>query len=41
MRRRILGGAILLVWLAMVGWQVRREYFQPELAPAWPLRAPG
>ena len=32
MRRRILGGAILLVWLAMVGWQVRREYFQPELA---------
>ena len=32
MRRRILSGAILLVWLAMVGWQVRREYFQPELA---------
>ena len=21
-----------MVWLAMVGWQVRREYFQPELA---------
>jgi hypothetical protein len=32
MRRRILGGAILLIWLAMVGAQVRREYFQPELA---------
>ncbi len=30
--RRVLGGAIVLVWLAMVGWQVRREYFQPELA---------
>ncbi len=32
MRRRIVGGAIVLVWLFMVGWQVRREYFQPELA---------
>ena len=32
MRRRILSGAILLAWFAMVGWQVRREYFQPELA---------
>jgi len=30
--RRILGGAIVLAWLFMVGWQVRREYFQPELA---------
>jgi hypothetical protein len=30
--RRVLGGAIVLTWLAMVGWQVRREYFQPELA---------
>jgi hypothetical protein len=30
--RRVLGGAIVLIWLAMVGWQVRREYFQPELA---------
>jgi len=29
--RRIAGGAIVLVWLLMVGWQVRREYFQPEL----------
>ena len=32
MGRRVLGSAILLIWLAMVGWQVREEYFQPELA---------
>lgn len=32
MRRRILGIAVVLVWLGMVGWQARREYFQPELA---------
>ena len=31
MGRRIVGGAIVLLWLSMVGWQVRREYFQPEL----------
>lgn len=31
-KRRLVGGAILLVWVGMVGWQVRREYFQPELA---------
>ncbi len=31
MGRRIVGGAILVVWLGMVAWQVRREYFQPEL----------
>ncbi len=31
-RRAILGVAILLLWVAMLGWQVRREYFQPELA---------
>jgi hypothetical protein len=30
--RRITGVAIVVVWLGMVGWQVRREYFQPELA---------
>lgn len=30
-RRGTLGAAILAVWLAAVGWQVRREYFQPEL----------
>ncbi len=32
MGRRSLGLAILVFWGAMVGWQVRREYFQPELA---------
>ncbi|HEX9885679.1 MAG TPA: transglutaminase-like domain-containing protein [Longimicrobiales bacterium] len=31
-RRRILGTLLVGLWLAMVGWQVRREYFQPELA---------
>ncbi len=31
MKRRTVGGAILLVWLGMVGWQIRDEYFQPEL----------
>jgi len=30
--RRILGGLVVVTWLGMVGWQVRREYFQPELA---------
>ena len=32
MGKRILGVGILLTWLAMVGWQFREEYFQPELA---------
>ena len=32
MGKRITGTALILVWLAMVGWQVRAEYFQPELA---------
>ncbi|HKJ02690.1 MAG TPA: hypothetical protein VJ997_09550, partial [Longimicrobiales bacterium] len=32
MGRRILGSTIILIWLFMVGMQVRREYFQPELA---------
>jgi transglutaminase-like putative cysteine protease len=44
MRKRILGVAVLLVWLGMVGWQVRREYFQPELtrlAEAALALAPG
>ncbi|NNM04666.1 MAG: hypothetical protein HKO65_06140, partial [Gemmatimonadetes bacterium] len=31
-RRRLLAGGILLIWFVMLGWQVRREYFQPELA---------
>lgn len=30
--RRSLAGAIVLLWLGTVGWHVRREYFQPELA---------
>jgi hypothetical protein len=40
----LLGGAILLVWLAMAGWMARREYFQPEaarLAEAALSLAPG
>ena len=44
MRRRILGITIVLVWLGMVGWQARREYFQPELtrlADAALALAPG
>lgn len=32
MRRRIIGTAIVLVWIGMVGWKARDEYFQPELA---------
>ncbi|MBI4538766.1 MAG: transglutaminase domain-containing protein [Gemmatimonadetes bacterium] len=42
--RRIIGGLILLTWLLTVGWQVRREYFQPEvtrLAEAARALAPG
>ncbi len=30
--RRLLGGAILLLWLAMMGWQVRRDHSPPALA---------
>jgi len=30
--RGLLAGGILLLWLGVVGWHVRREYFQPELA---------
>ena len=32
MAKRVLGLVILVAWLGMIGWQVRREYFQPELA---------
>ena len=32
MRKRIAGTAIILVWIGMVGWKARDEYFQPELA---------
>jgi len=31
MRRRVIGTTIILVWIAMVGWKARDEYFQPEL----------
>jgi len=44
MRKRLLAITIVLVWLGMVGWQVRREYFQPELtrlAEAAMALAPG
>jgi hypothetical protein len=44
MRKRILGTAIVLVWLGMVAWQAREEYFQPELtrlAEAALALAPG
>lgn len=30
--RRPLAGAILIFWVAMVGLQIRREYYQPELS---------
>ncbi len=43
-RRRVLGGAILLLWVGMVGWKVRRDYFRPELtrlADAARSLAPG
>ncbi len=32
MHKRLLGVAIVMVWFGMIGGQVRREYFQPELA---------
>ncbi|MBW3533858.1 MAG: transglutaminase domain-containing protein [Gemmatimonadetes bacterium] len=32
MSRRIVGTLVVVAWLGMVGWQVRRAYFQPELA---------
>jgi len=44
MRKRALAFVIVLVWLGMVGWQVRREYLQPELtrlAEAALALAPG
>ncbi|MFW6200302.1 MAG: hypothetical protein ACOC8K_07010, partial [Gemmatimonadota bacterium] len=30
--RRVLAVVILLTWVVLAGWKVRREYFQPELA---------
>ena len=44
MRKRILGTTIIVVWIAMVGWKARDEYFQPELmrlAEAALTLAPG
>lgn len=32
MGKKLLGTGIVLVWLGMVAWQAREEYFQPELA---------
>lgn len=32
MAKRVLGLVIMTTWLGMIGWQIRREYFQPELA---------
>lgn len=31
-RRRFLAVAILVLWVGTVGWHIRREYFQPDLA---------
>lgn len=44
LKRRLTALAIVGFWLAMVGWQVRREYFQPQLtqlAEASEALAPG
>jgi hypothetical protein len=43
-RRTVLAVAILVLWTGMVGWHVRREYFQPEmtrLTQATMTLAPG
>jgi len=42
--RTLLAGAILVVWVALVGWHVRREYFPPgmtRLAEATMALSPG
>ena len=31
MTRKVVATGIILTWITMVGWHVRREYFQPEL----------
>lgn len=44
MRRSFVRVAFILIWIGMVGWQARREYFQPELtrlAEAARSLAPG
>src|SRR5215204_5491199 len=43
-RRRTLGAAILLLWAAVVGWHIKREYFKPAalvLAEGARSLAPG
>jgi len=43
-RRTVIAVAILVLWAGMVGWQIRREYLQPEmtrLAQATMTLAPG
>jgi len=32
MRKRVLGTAIIVIWIGMVGWRARDQYFQPELS---------
>lgn len=32
MTKRLVGTAIVVVWIVMVGWKARDEYFQPELS---------
>lgn len=44
MTKRLVGTTIVLVWIVMVGWKAREEYFQPELtrlAEAALTLAPG
>ena len=44
MSRKVLAVTIVAIWIAMLGWQARREYFQPELtrlAEAALALAPG
>ena len=44
MRRTHVSALVLVIWFAMIGWQVRREYFQPDLtrlAEAALALAPG
>lgn len=31
MSKRVLGTVVVLIWVAMAGWNAREEYFQPEM----------
>lgn len=31
MSKRVVGTIVILIWVAMVGWMAREEYFQPEM----------